>query len=71
MTYCRGYSGGRADVRKRGQVPTRCGPPHSSPAFRPLHLSAAAPPLPGQPRPRLSPSTQGAPVHGSPSRLRR
>lgn len=75
ITYCRGYSGGTTDVRKTGQVPTRCGAqcflPHSSPVI-PLpsrHLSSAVLPLPGLPRPRLSLSIQGAQVHGSPSFL--
>lgn len=74
MTYCRGYSGGIADVWKRGQVPDRCRVqfflPHLSPVtpHQSLHLSAVAPPLPGQPRPRPSPSAQGVRVLGCPSR---
>ncbi len=76
MTYCRGYSGGKADVRKTRQVPTRHGaqrfPPHLSAVIllQSRHLSAAAPPPPGPPRPRLSPSAQVALVPGSPSQLR-
>lgn len=77
MTYCRGYSSGIADVRKTRRVPTRCGAqrflPHLSPVI-PLHschLLAAAPALPGLPRPRLSLLTQGSLVHGSPFHLPR
>ena len=75
ITYCRGYSGGTANVRKTGEVPTRCGAqcflPHLSSVIplRSLHFSADAPSPPGLPIPRLSLSTQGALVHGSPSHL--
>lgn len=74
MTYCRGCSDDIADMRNIRQVQDRRGAqlvlPCSSPACprRTLLLSAAALPLPGLPRPRLSPSTQGAPVPDSPSR---